>query len=120
MPTDKSNTGLVTVRFDLRTVATIARFYLSKDQTFRNKSDLINHIIHDLYAILVENELAEPITKTDDASLFLENIGLNFRHRTTDAQYFKQLSLESLNEKDSSNEAPDMSAIQRAIREKTK
>lgn len=121
MPTDKSNTGLTTIRFDLRIVATIARFYLSKDQTFRNKSDLINQVIYDLCSILLENDLAKKFEKTDEASLFLENISLNFRHKTTDAQYFKQLSLESLGaELEESDQATDMSTIQQAIRDKQK
>lgn len=121
MPTDKKNTGLVTIRFDLRTVATIARFYLSKDQTFRNKSDLINQIIHDLESIILENKLVEKIEKTDDADLFLSNIGLHFRHKSTDAGYFKQLSLESLDSesKSSSDQIPDTNTIQDTIRKKT-
>ncbi len=119
MTTDKINTGLATIRFDIRTVATIARFYLSKDKPSRTKSELINQIIYDLYAIILENELAEEFTKTHEASLFLENINLSFRHQSTDAQYYKQLSLESLKaEQESSDQTPDVSSIQEAIRSK--
>ena len=117
MPADKRNTGLVTIRFDIRTVASIARFYLSKDQTFRNKSDLISRIILEFNTILLDSKLAKEFTKTDEANLFLENIGLNFRHKSTDASYFKQLSIESLG-KDSTNQPMDTDAVQRAIRDK--
>lgn len=120
MPTKEKNTGLVTIRFDLRTVATIARFYLSKDQNFKNKSDLINQIINDLKSIIVNNSLAEEFAKTDEANLFLDNLDLDFRHKSTDAQYFKQLSLESLdsNQENSSDNPPDLSTIQGAIKKK--
>ena len=121
MPTDKSNTGLATIHFDIRIVATIARFYLSKDQTFRNKSDLINQIISDLASIITSNDLAEEFTKTEEADLFLRNLALDFRHKTTDATYFRQLSLESLGaEKDSSDTPPDENTIQDTIRKKMK
>jgi len=122
LPTDKSNTGLATIRFDIRIVATIARFYLSKDQTFRNKSDLINQIIYDLASLITSNNLAEEFTKTEEADLFLKNLTLNFRHKTTDATYFRQLSLESLGaeQENFSDTPPDENTIQDTIRKKMK
>ncbi len=120
MPTDKKkNTGLATIRFDIRSMATIARFYTSRDLNLRNKSDILNQIIHDLEEVLVDNNLAERFEKTDEANLFLSNIGMNFRHKSTEAQYLKQLSLESLAlEESSPDDLPNVDKIRQAIKGK--
>ncbi len=119
MPSDqKISTGLTTIRFDIRRIATIARFYISIGTTFRSKSEIINQIICDMEQLLLDKELVESFDKTDDANFFLTNIGMSFRHQATDRGYLKQLSIESLAfEKNSPGTPPDIKGIKGAIKE---
>ena len=100
------NTALATIRFDIRTIATIARFYTIQGRTFRSKSDLINRILIDFKTLVINDNQVEEFNRTDRAHLFLSNLNLNFRHKSTDAQYLKQLKFESLSSEEQEN-SPD-------------
>ena len=110
--------GLATIRFDIRRIATIARFYISKGVTFKNKSDVINQVLYDMETLILSDGSTERFTKTDEAHFFLTNIGMNFKHQTTDKGYLKQLKIETLRfEEDSPDASTNVKEIEAVIKE---
>lgn len=76
------NDSVLQLRVDRRYLATLLKYYQERGIHIRSKSELGRKVFEELYHILVDNSLVEPLTFSDDASgyinkYFSEEGGLN-------------------------------------------
>lgn len=74
----KPRTSMFTVRSDIRTLATIARYFVEKKgYAILNRSELVNYSVELLYLIITSSEDIEPFIQTDEAITYLNALGLD-------------------------------------------
>ena len=76
------NDSVLQLRVDRRYLATLLKYYQERGVHIRSKSELGRKVFEELYHILVDNSLVEPVTFSDDASSYInkyfsEEGGLN-------------------------------------------
>lgn len=73
----KPRTSMFTVRSDIRTIATLARYFNEKKgYAILNRSELVNYSLELLYLTIVRDG-TEPFTQTDEALSYLNSLGLD-------------------------------------------
>lgn len=104
---DRPKTALITSRYDIKALATIAKFYKEQGTHIANKSTLPFTIVNDFEQLLIMNNLVAPITSTLEAKQFLEHIGISVIAPQVQKQYLKQLETESIVSEDPITESQD-------------
>ena len=86
----------IETRTDVRTPASILKFYLANDKRVSTLSGLISAVLEDFLSILEENKLVERIKSTEEAKRLLESYTGRATYRRGERMLIKQMSAESL------------------------
>ena len=94
----KPRTSMFTVRSDIRTIATIAKYFVEKKgYSILNRSELINYALEQFYLILIEHDIP-PFIQTDEALAYLNALDLDMNTGGRGLNKIReQLQRESLN-----------------------
>jgi len=92
------NDSIIQIRADRRQLATLLKYYNERGVHLSSKSKLGRVIIEDLYNILVDNNLVEPIQFTGEATTYLERYFGKDPNLNPDGRGFRNLKLNVMNQ----------------------
>lgn len=91
----RPSTAAVATRIDMRTLASLARFWASRSEPIRSQSELIRVSLESLLQLLILNNEAESFETQDEAFEYLSRNGLTGGVKFKKS-YLKGLRLEGL------------------------
>lgn len=99
-------------RFDIKSLATVIRFYYNNGYILKTRSTILNQVIQDFASSVVNNGMASPFTSTIDAleyikstvgfsartSKAVQNLSINITHTDTKQKYSDKEIAEAIRE----------------------
>jgi hypothetical protein len=102
----RPKTAVLLTRCDLRSIATIAKFYQSRGIELSSKSGLVSRCVEDFCDLLVNNGKVDRFLSTSEARDYLAGIGLRELNRSgSDKAYLEQIQIENYIAESGSSEA---------------
>ena len=84
---------VVESRLDIKTLASLAIYYQRHGITFRSKSEFVNQVVEDFFALIDAKGLAQDVSNNEEALAILSNAGLTKFHskKGVRRRYLKEL-----------------------------
>ena len=104
MPSMLSNTAIIEGRIDLRTVASLYRFFTQQGILCSTKSAVVKEVFEALLTILVENNMCERVTDLQEAISIMQPLSTGHDKRV-ERNLYKEITVQKVNSNDMKKEA---------------